>query len=221
MHAYLDGDISSADERELMKHLERCSACNELMKSMSESITFLGNATQIQAPDGFVEGVMKRLPKEKTQAGVQRWLTKSSAIGCCGVMFFILMSVSIFSSFGNDQQFSVTKQPNLVIEGETVLVPEGEIVKGDIVVKNGKLRVEGEVDGNITVINGSKYMASTAVVTGEIEEIDKAFDWLWYKIKKTAKDILPSSKKEEPIRKSKFSDRTNRHRRIGRFLYVI
>ena len=90
----------------------------------------------------------------------------------------------------------MTKQPNLVVEGEKVLVPEGEMVKGDIVVKNGKLRVDGEVDGNITVISGSKYMASTAVVTGTVEEIDKAFDWLWYKIKGKLRIILPALKKE-------------------------
>ena len=40
-------------------------------------------------------------------------------------------------------------------------------------------------------------MASTAVVTGTVEEIDKAFDWLWYKIKETVKGIFPSSKQEE------------------------
>ena len=32
-------------------------------------------------------------------------------------------------------------------------------------------------------------MASTANVTGEIEEINQVFDWLWYKIKAGAKDI--------------------------------
>ena len=106
------------------------------------------------------------------------------------------MSATLFSSFGNDQQFSFTKQPNLVVEGETVIVPAGEVVKGDIVVKNGNLRIEGEVDGNVTVISGSKYMASTAVVTGKSEEIDKVFDWLWYKIKTTVKDIFPASKSE-------------------------
>jgi anti-sigma factor RsiW len=198
MHAYLDGDISSADERELMQHLEACSDCNELMKSMSDSIALLENIEPMQAPEGFVEGVMNRLPKEKKQAGAQRWLRKHPLLAAVA-LFFLMMSVSTFSSFGNDQQFSVTKQPNLVVEGETVLVPEGEVVKGDVVVKNGELRVDGEVDGNITVIGGSKYMASTAVVTGEIEEINKAFDWLWYKIKTTAKDIWPSSKNDEPI----------------------
>ena len=198
MHAYLDGDINLDDEQKLMKHLKECPACDDLMASMSDITTLLESAAPVQAPEGFVDGVMKRLPKEKSQVGMQRWLRGHPLIAAAA-LFFILMSVSIFSNYGNDQQFSVTKQPNLIIEGETVLVPEEETVKGDIVIKNGKLRVEGEVDGNITVINGSKYMASTAVVTGSIEEVDQAFDWLWYKIKKTVKDIFPSSNQDEEI----------------------
>lgn len=192
MHAYLDGDITLDDEQKLMKHIKECPACDDLMTSMGDMTALLEGVTLVEAPEGFVDGVMKRLPKEKSQVGMQRWLRGHPLIAAAA-LFFILMSVSIFSNFGNDQQFSVTKQPNLIIKGETVLVPAGETVMGDVVVENGNLRVEGEVDGNITVINGSKYMASTAVVTGNIEEIDEAFDWLWYKIKKTVKDILPSS----------------------------
>ena len=198
MHAYLDGDINLDDEKKLMKHLKECPACDDLITGMSDMATLLKSAVPVQAPEGFVDGVMKRLPKEKSQVGMRRWLRGHPLIAAAA-LFFILMSVSVFSNYSNDQQFSVTKQPNLVIEGETVLVPKDETVKGDVVVKNGKLRVEGEVEGNITVINGSKYMASTAVVTGSIEEIDQVFDWLWYKIKNTVKDIFPSSNLDEEI----------------------
>ncbi|AMQ04782.1 anti-sigma factor family protein [Sporosarcina psychrophila] len=196
MHAYLDGDISRDEERLLKEHLDSCKECKEIMNGLTESIAFIGSAAKIKAPDSFVNGVMARLPKEKSQAGVQRWL-RSHPLLAAAAMFLILMSATLFSSYGNDQQFSVTKQPNLVVEGQTVLVPAGETVKGDIVVKNGTLRIEGEVDGNVTVIRGSKYMASTAIVTGKSEEIDKVFDWLWYKIKTTAKDIFPSSKDDK------------------------
>ena len=196
MHAYLDGDIELEEERELKEHLANCSECREIMNGLSEAITFIGSATAVEAPTHFVDGVMARLPKEKSQVGIQRWL-RGHPFLAAAAMFLVLMSASLFSSYGNDQQFSVTKQPNLVIEGETVLVPEGETVKGDIVVKNGTLRIEGEVDGDVTVIHGSKYMASTAIVTGTSEEIDEVFDWLWYKIKRTAKDIFSSSDKGE------------------------
>lgn len=198
MHAYLDGDISREEEKKLNDHLNSCPACKELMDSLSDSISFIESATSIEAPEGFVEGVMMRLPKEKAQAGIQRWL-RSHPVIVAAAMFLILMSASLVSSYGNDQQFSVTKKPNLMIDGETVVVPKGEVISGDIVVKNGDLRIEGEVEGDITVINGSKYMASTAVVTGSIEEIDKMFDWLWYKIKKTVKDIFPSSQNEDNL----------------------
>ena len=192
MHAYLDGDISRDEERQLKEHLDSCSECREIMNGLTESIAFIGSATQVRAPDKFVDAVMARLPKEKSQAGAQRWLRKHPLLAAAS-LFFILMSATLFSSYGNEQQFSVTKQPNLIVEGQTVLVPAGETIEGDIVVKNGTLRIDGKVDGDVTVIRGSKYMASTAVVTGKNEEIDKVFDWLWYKMKETAKAIIPSS----------------------------
>ena len=153
IHAYLDGEISLDDEQELMNHLKGCAACQELMTSMSEAVTFLESAVPIEAPTGFVDGVMKRLPKEKSQVSMQRWL-RSHPLMAAVALFFLLMSVSVFANFNNDQQFSVTKQSNLIIEGETVLVPENEIVTGDIVVKTGDLRVEGGVEGSIHVITG-------------------------------------------------------------------
>ncbi|MCG7336631.1 anti-sigma factor [Sporosarcina sp. ACRSM] len=196
MHAYLDGDISLEEERELKKHLDSCGQCKEIMNGLTEAITFIGSAAPVTAPPSLVEGVMARLPKEKSQAGIQRWLRRHPLLSAAA-MFLILMSATFFSSYGNDQQFSVSKQPNLVVEGQTVLVPAGETVEGDIVVKNGILRIEGEVNGDVTVIHGEKYMASTAIVTGKTEEIDEVFDWIWYKMKSTAKNIFSSPKKED------------------------
>ena len=196
MHAYLDGDISREDERLLREHLAGCNDCKELMNELKEAVSFIQHASPVKAPEGFVTGVMDRLPKEKSKAGIHRLLRRHPLVAAAA-MFIVLMSATLFSSYSNNQQFSVTKQPNLVIEGESVIVPAGETVEGDIVVKNGNLRIEGEVDGNVTIINGSKYMASTAIVTGKSEEIDKVFDWLWYRIKSTVKEIIPSSGKDK------------------------
>ncbi|HLR23799.1 MAG TPA: zf-HC2 domain-containing protein [Pseudogracilibacillus sp.] len=197
MHAYLDGDISTEEEQQLQQHLQNCPSCKQLFADLTEAVQFIEQAEPMQAPSNFVEGVMAKLPKEQVrQVKPQNWLRKHPFFAAAA-LFFILMSASLFSGYGNDEQFSVTSQPNLVIEGETVIVPKGEVVKGDVVVKNGDLRVEGEVDGNVTVIKGSKYMASTAVVTGSSEEIDRAFGWLWYKIKETANNLFSTSKEED------------------------
>ena len=188
MHEYLDGDISREHEQELKRHLQSCQDCQQHMHELSDTIAFIKSAAHITAPPSFEDQVMKRLPKRKNTIGIQRWFRQHPMLVAAAV-FCLFMSATLFSSFPNDDQFSVTKQPNLVVDGQTVSVPAGEVVKGDIVVKNGDIIVEGEVDGNITVINGS-YMASTAVVTGQIEEIDEAFQWMWYKIKEGTSNFL-------------------------------
>ncbi|TSI06247.1 anti-sigma factor [Lysinibacillus sp. BW-2-10] len=187
MHEYLDGDISRDHEQQLKKHLQMCPDCREHMHQLSDTIAFVKSAAQITAPPHFEEQVMKRLPKAKNRVGVQKWFRRHPILAAVAV-FCLFMSATMLSSYQNDE-FSVTKQPNLVVDGQTVIVPAGEVVKGDIVVKNGDLVVEGEVDGNITVING-QYMASTAVVTGQIEEIDEMFEWLWYEMKDMANDFM-------------------------------
>ncbi|MEK5186790.1 zf-HC2 domain-containing protein [Solibacillus sp. FSL R5-0691] len=181
MHEYLDGDISREHEQILKQHLQTCPDCQQHMHELSDTVAFIKSAAHITAPPRFEDQVISRLPKRKSSAGIKRWFRQHPVLMAAAV-FFLCMSATLLGSFPNDDQFSVTKQPNLVIEGQTVTVPVGEVVKGDIVVKNGDIIVEGEVDGNITVINGN-YMASTAVVTGQVEEIDEMFEWLWYKIK--------------------------------------
>lgn len=196
MHAFLDGEITPEEEAVLAEHLDSCEECRVTMEELERTVTMFENIGTIQAPSGFVDGVAARLPQRKVQKGPKKWL-RQHPIMAAAALFLILMSASFFSSFENEQQFSFTKQPNIVVEGETVVVPAGETVKGDLVVKNGDLRIEGEVDGDVTVIRGSKFMASTAVITGTSEEINEVFDWLWYKIKSVAKDIIPSSKDDQ------------------------
>ena len=187
MHEYLDGDISREHEQLLKKHLQQCSNCQQHMHELSDTIAFVKSATHITAPANFEGNVMKRLPKGKHRVGIQRWLRRHPIMVACAV-FFLFMSATLLSSYPNDE-FAVTKQPNLIVDGQTVIVPKGEVVKGDLVVKNGDLVIEGEVDGNVTVING-QYMASTSVVTGQIEEINQVFEWLWYEINNLANEFM-------------------------------
>ncbi len=186
MNHYLDGDINPSEEQQLKEHLEKCPNCREQYQELSRTIAFVQSASHIQAPADFVQKTMDRLPKEKQRAGVQRWFRKHPMLAAAA-LFCVLMSTALFSTFNDDQQFSFTKQPNLVVEGETVIVPEGETVVGNLTVRNGDLRVEGELQGDVIIVNG-QYMASSGVITGEVEEIDKAFEWLWYTIKEGVKD---------------------------------
>lgn len=189
MHEHLDGDISREHELELQAHLTSCTACQQHMHELSKVAVFVQSTSHMTAPSGFVEGVIARMPKETSKVGMKRWF-HSHPLLTAAALFMILMSASLFSSFNDDQQFSFTKQSNIVVEGERVIVPAGETVNGDLVVKNGDLQIDGDVNGDVTIINGTQYMASTANVTGDIEEINQVFDWLWYKIKSGTKDIM-------------------------------
>ncbi|MFP3514509.1 anti-sigma factor, partial [Peribacillus sp. SIMBA_075] len=75
-------------------------------------------------------------------------------------------------------------------EGATVIVPAGETIIVKVVVENGNIQIEGEVEGDVTVINGHKDMSKAGNVTGSSNVIDQAFEGMWYKVKDTATSLV-------------------------------
>lgn len=193
MHEYLDEEIEDQDEQLLKKHLQTCPKCQSYFHELEKAIALVQSTSHIQAPSNFTENVMARLPKEKRRVGVNRWFRQHPLLTAAS-LFIILMTGSVLSTWNKDQEFSVTKQQNLVVHNNTVIVPEGEVVKGDITVRNGALQIEGKVEGDVTVINGQingeNYLASAGHVTGEIKEVNEVFEWIWYHIKKTSKELV-------------------------------
>lgn len=188
MHEYLDGDINTTHEEEMKQHLHSCESCQTHLKELKNVVHLLQTLPTVQIPLGFKERVMEKLPKPKLKMKETHWLRKYPLL-IAAAIFAIFMSASLLSGFNNSDEFAVTEHEALVVEGSKVTVPIGETIDGDLVVKNGDLTIDGKVNGDVTVVNG-KYMASTANVTGEIEEIDETFEWLWYSIKDGAKKIF-------------------------------
>lgn len=189
MHEFLDDEITPAQERVLREHLQSCKECESIFNELKKTIAFVKSISTMKAPDNFTANVLSRLPKEKRKIWMQQWL-KNHPLLAAASLFLILMMGSVYSTWNQDREFSVSTQKNLVVENNTVIVPKGETVKGDVIVRNGKLKIEGEVQGNVTVINGEKYLASAGHVTGQIEVVNEVFDWIWYQIKKTTQDVV-------------------------------
>jgi len=189
MQESLDSDLSHEKEQVLKDHLQRCPECQKHFQELKRTVAYIKSPSHIRVSSGFTADVMARLPKEKRSASVKRWF-RNHPILAAASLFLLLMAGSVLNIWNDDQKFSVTKQPNLVVENDTVIVPEGEVVNGDITVKNGNLRIEGKVNGNVTIINGKQYLASAGDVTGDIEEINEIFEWLWYKIKDGSKKVI-------------------------------
>nr|WP_110926525.1 anti-sigma factor [Bacillus massiliglaciei] len=196
MHDYLDDDISEEHRMLLKDHLLGCEGCREYFHEMKKAVALVQSTSHVKAPEGFTANVLAKLPKENKKAGARRWF-KNHPLMTAAAVFLLLMTGSVFSTYNQEDHFSVSKQPNLVVEGETVIVPEHETVKGDVVVRNGDIRIEGKVEGDVTVINGHEYTASAGSVTGNIKEIDQAFEWMWFKIKNTAQSVVSDGEKDK------------------------
>lgn len=193
MHEYLNETITSEDEARLRNYLGQSQECQTYFHELKKTVALVQSSSHVRAPSDFTMKVMQKLPKEKRTIGMKRWI-KSHPFVTAASLFILLMAGSLFSLWTEDQQFSVSKQQNLVVENHTVIVPKGEVIRGDVVVKNGNLKIEGEVQGNVTVINGEKYLAGAGSVTGNIEEVNEMFDWLWYHIKNTFLDTFSFEK---------------------------
>jgi anti-sigma factor RsiW len=189
MHEYLDEEINPTNEMILREHLKGCKECETLFNEFKKTIAVVKGTSRVQAPSDFTAKVMASLPKEKKKVGMQRWLRNHPLIAAAS-LFLVLMMGSVFSTWNQEREFSVSKQENLVVQNNTVIVPAGEVVKGDVIVRNGELKIEGEVQGDVTVINGEKYLASAGHVTGQIEEVNEVFDWIWYHMKKTGYEVI-------------------------------
>ncbi|WP_419882676.1 zf-HC2 domain-containing protein [Peribacillus sp. B-H-3] len=189
MHEYLDEEISDEREGQLREHLQTCSECRLHFHELKKAEALVQGLPSRRAPAHFTDRVMANLPKEKKNAGARRWLKNHPFITAAS-LFILLMAGSVISIWNQDPHFSVSKKSNIVVERNTVIVPKGKTVNGDIVVQNGDIRIEGKVKGNVTVINGHEYLASAGSVTGEIEMVNKIFDWLWFKMKNAGKAVF-------------------------------
>lgn len=189
IHEYLDEEIDTQNEMILRDHLKSCKDCETLFNEYKKTIAVVKGTSRMQAPPNFTSKVMASLPKEKKKVSMQRWLRNHPLIAAAS-LFLVLMTGSVFSTWSQEREFSVSKQENLVVQNGMVIVPEGEVVKGDVIVRNGELRIEGEVQGDVTVINGEQYLASAGHVTGQIEEVNEVFDWIWYHMKRIAFEVI-------------------------------
>ncbi|NGZ77803.1 zf-HC2 domain-containing protein [Saccharibacillus alkalitolerans] len=187
MHEYLDGDLPSEQARELQSHLDACPDCRAAFRRLEETEMMLFAANRktesVSVSDDMTDRIMSFLPQPKKHNPAWNWIRRHPALTAAAAFLLIMLGTSI--SFWNADTQLVVKGSDLgsvQVAGNTVIVPEGTTVSGDLTVERGKLEIYGEVKGDVTVIDGSSYQASTAHVAGQLKDINQAFDWVWYKL---------------------------------------
>lgn len=185
MHAYLDDDIDEYSHHELLLHIKTCQACKLHFNELKMTDNLLKQLPQKRSSNDCIEKVLQQIPNKSKEFRVKKWLKRYPYVVAASIFLF-LFSVSMASYMApNNDQFRIVSgdRTNLVINGNEVIVPEGQEILGDLVIENGNLKIKGEVKGNVTVINGEILMASASQVDGHTKQVDQIFEKLWYQIK--------------------------------------
>lgn len=190
MHKVLDEEASEEEEDELTEHLGSCKECSNLFHELQDADYYFENLTEEQPSAGFTDRVMNRLPSPKGSPALNT-LQRHPLMTAVAV-FVIMMSGYVYSLWqGTPFEAHVNGMGKLAYAGQnTVIVPKGETVKGDVIVKNGKVKIEGSVQGNVILINSQTMAASAGHVTGHIEEVNQIMSWIWYHIKSFVRHIF-------------------------------
>jgi len=203
MHDYLDGDLSLEDTAKLKAHLQACPSCQsryeQLEKTEAAAFQAVHSHDAIARYDRaasaqLTERIMAQLPKSrsKQRTGLIRYIYRYPGVAAAAI-FFLVMLGSFLMSWQEDTNLIITGQDlsQLTIEGNKVIVPEGAHLTGNLTIENGEAIVMGEVDGNVTVIDGTLNLASTGHIAGQSKTIDQALDWFWYKVTQTFGGLAP------------------------------
>ncbi|WP_211749853.1 zf-HC2 domain-containing protein [Paenibacillus sp. Marseille-Q4541] len=186
MHEYLDDELSAAQNEGLESHLSTCPDCRMLFKELEQTdmLLFAMKHYSPSASNELTDRIMSAVPQPKKQQLWLKWVKRHPAITAAAVFLFVMLS-STLSFWDQNDQLIVrgSDLDQIVIEGNNVIIPEGKSINGDLTVENGTAQIYGNLEGNLTVIDGSYNMkASTAHVSGQIKSIDQALDWIWYKL---------------------------------------
>lgn len=187
MHDYLDHELPRDRMTALQAHLDACPACRVHFEGLTRAealIRLASSHAETAPPADLAMRIVRSLPAQPRPRRWVTWVRRHPAVSAAA-FFLLVMLTSWVATWDQGDRLKVVAGPDaehLIIEGRTVIVPEGRKVSGDLIVTNGTIRVDGEVEGNVTVIDGNVTLASSAHIAGKIQEIDRAVDWMWYKI---------------------------------------
>lgn len=184
-HEYLDGALTEEQGKQWQHHLRQCSDCRRYLDGLEETEGLLRAVPAATIPESLTTArIMESLPKPRRSTVFKQWIKRHPAASVAVV--FLMVMLSSFLSLWDRETSLIVKGSDLedvVIEGSTVIIPKDRTVNGDITVENGRLHIEGAVEGNVIVIDGSVNMASTASIAGQVTSINQTIDYFWFRVK--------------------------------------
>lgn len=184
IHDYFDGDLGTEGKRQLREHLQLCESCRKRFYQLEKTEALIRSLPAVPVSEEIGERIMANLPKPKRSWMWIAWAKRHPALAAV-IVFLLILFGSVFSLVDHGGKQLVVRvsdqQDHLIIEGDTVIVPKGKVIRGNLIVENGKIQIDGEVEGNLVVIDGTVQLASTAKISGEVTRINQTIDRLWFK----------------------------------------
>jgi anti-sigma factor RsiW len=184
MHDYLDGDVTGPEAAQLKKHLIGCANCRERYTKLEKAGALVSSLKPVYAPSHMTtSAIMQSLPAPTKRSAWVKWPRRHPAASVAAI-FFMVMLGSFLTMWNEDTQLVVhgSDLEQVVIKGNTVVVPEGHTVQGNLIIENGQIEVNGKINGNLVVIDGNYALASTAQISGDITSVNQAVEWIWFKL---------------------------------------
>src|SRR5690606_2065481 len=151
------------------QHLSACETCRHHLDRLEQTDALIRSVQAPELPEGLTDNIMAALPRLSGRTRFMLWLKRHPA-SAVAVIFLLMMLGSMATLWEKDTTLVVkgTDLDEVIIEGDLVIVPEGSVVNGDLTVENGTLLVEGEIRGDLYVIDGTMNMASSAYIAGQV-----------------------------------------------------
>jgi hypothetical protein len=185
-----DGTLPARQATRLQAHAERCGVCAAALACWRRLLAALDELPRDVAPPDFAASVLARIaivprrqpPRDRSRCAHRRrapiWATLlvlvlASPAPAAGPR----MSPPPAAAVGPDSAAAPageapavrrkTAAYELVRFGRDVHVHEDEVVRGDILLVSGDLRVDGEIEGGALVVGGDVYAGPRARIAGE------------------------------------------------------
>ena len=193
MHEYFDGLLDGEGAAALRRHLAECPACAARFRAYERTEALMRSLRRPETPPGLTASILAALPPETRRRSWFRWIRRHPAAAVTAA-FLIVMLGSFLSIWDQDSRVTVSGDDldGIIVEGDKVIVPEGTRLDGNLTVRNAEVRVDGELAGNLTIIDGSVAYASAAHISGRVTKVDRALDYIWLKIEEWFGALVPA-----------------------------
>ena len=100
LSAFLDGELTDAERDGVLAHLETCEACRTYLAELTALHDAFGDLEDIDAPEGFAEGVLARLHEEAAPQQAKKrnpWRGIATLAACAAV---VVLAISAMPRMG-------------------------------------------------------------------------------------------------------------------------